>query len=105
MKKILSVIMVSLNLSSAAFAEDSVLSFKATSVYTSVVSLCATGQFGEVCRVVAEAQDEIAYFVATNGEGRSPQLEQALTKVRQYTSDTTTPDLQLAISLISSGQP
>ncbi|MFS4458029.1 DUF2388 domain-containing protein [Bdellovibrio sp. HCB2-146] len=101
MKKILSALLATLSLTSAAHAEDTILSFRATSVYSSVVTLCATGGFGKVCRVVAAAQDDLHYFVASKGEVRTAQFEEAIRVVREHFQDQTTSDYDLAVSLVA----
>lgn len=101
MKKILSIALATLAFTSAAQAEDSYLSFRASSVMTTVVTLCATGGFGHVCRVVEAAQDDLRYFVASKGEFRTGQVDQALRVVREAYDVQTESDYVLAVSLIS----
>lgn len=101
MKKILSLVLATLAFTSAAHAEDSILSFRASSVMTSVITLCATGGFGHVCRVVAVAQDDLNYFVASKGEFRTAQVDEALRVVREAYNIQDESDYDLAVSLIA----
>lgn len=52
-------------------------------------------------KVVLQAREDAALFVATDGAVRSAQLEAALRVVRARSNDTSTTDLELALAILA----
>ena len=56
---------------------------------------------GAYAKIIVEAQEDAAAFVASNGEVLGAQLSQALRLIKEKAPETTSTDMDLAIAIIN----
>ncbi|MNT21833.1 hypothetical protein D3C72_1571880 [compost metagenome] len=103
MKKMILLMVVTLSFVGTAKANDPQVATQITfsPIYSALVSTLFTG-CGLACKVIVEGEEDLTYFVATQGEVRTARLEQTVLWARQNVNDLeSASDLEVANALLS----